>query len=89
MLTVFACLAALLLACAARAAPSSASLYKAKLHAARNHNLCVGLSDGTYNRDIVLRPCSHESTTWAINKDEGRTFIRHKNVCLNGAYCES
>lgn len=69
-------------------AQPSSPLVKAKLHSSVNYNLCVGLSDGTYNRDIVLRPCTHESAVWSINKDSGTTFIRHRNVCLNGGYSE-
>lgn len=80
-------LTALLLGSFAHAQESQ--LYLAKLHATRNSNLCVGLSDGTYNRDIVLRPCSHDSAIWSIRKDEGSTFMRHKNVCLNGGFSES
>ncbi|EKD05249.1 hypothetical protein A1Q2_00479 [Trichosporon asahii var. asahii CBS 8904] len=89
MFTLCKWLPALLLACAFLGVASAQSQnpnQKAKLHTIANPNLCVALGDGTYNRDIVLRPCSHELATWAINKNEGKTFIRHINQCLNGAY---
>lgn len=85
-------LPALLLACAFLGLASAQSQnpnQKAKLHTIGNPNLCVALGDGTYNRDIILRPCSHELATWAINQNEGKTFIRHINQCLNGGFCES
>lgn len=65
------------------------TLTKAKLHSWRNHNLCVGLSDGTYNRIVQLRPCNHETATWVINDAEGTTFMRNRNQCLNGGWGES
>lgn len=86
MFSLLTLVTALLVAAAAEAADT---LVKAKLHARRNYGLCVGLSDGTYNRNIVLRNCNHESAIWVIRDNEGDTFIRHRNVCLNGAWCES